>query len=137
VLEPFLAELLANSDSPAFYVTKFSMDGFPWEQGSNRVLQREKGGRTRVFLSPKVFNVYAKNLNTTYATFTTNESEKMKKQKVSVSLDEDLLATIDLKRGNVKRSTFLNDLIKRGLTVHKKGLESLPSQFSQEKKKEA
>jgi metal-responsive CopG/Arc/MetJ family transcriptional regulator len=60
----------------------------------------------------------------------------MKKQKVSVSLDEDLLATIDLKRGNVKRSTFLNDLIKRGLTVHKK-MESLPSQFSMEKKKEA
>jgi metal-responsive CopG/Arc/MetJ family transcriptional regulator len=59
----------------------------------------------------------------------------MKKQKVSVSLDEDLLATIDLKRGNVKRSTFLNDLIKRGLTAHKK-MESLPSQFSQEKKKE-
>ena len=88
-------------------------------------------------MSPKVFNVYAKNLNTTYATFTTNESEKMKKQKVSVSLDEDLLATIDLKRGNVKRSTFLNDLIKRGLTVHKKGLEGLPSQFSQEKKREA
>jgi hypothetical protein len=54
-------------------------------------------------------------LNTTYATFTTNESEKMKKQKVSVSLDEDLLATIDLKRGNVKRSTFLNDLIRRGI----------------------
>jgi metal-responsive CopG/Arc/MetJ family transcriptional regulator len=44
----------------------------------------------------------------------------MKKQKVSVSLDEDLLATIDLKRGNVKRSTFLNDLIRRGLTAHKK-----------------
>ena len=60
----------------------------------------------------------------------------MKKMKVSVSLDEDLLNMIDLKRGNVKRSTFLNDLIKRGLTVHKKGLEGLPSQFSQEKKKE-
>jgi metal-responsive CopG/Arc/MetJ family transcriptional regulator len=43
----------------------------------------------------------------------------MKKMKVSVSLDEDLLATIDLKRGNVKRSTFLNDLIKKGMEKKK------------------
>jgi hypothetical protein len=61
------------------------VDGFPWEQGSNRVLQREKGGRTCAFLSPKVFNVYAKSLNTTYATFTTNESESEVKTKMKIS----------------------------------------------------
>jgi metal-responsive CopG/Arc/MetJ family transcriptional regulator len=51
---------------------------------------------------------------------TKRETEKMKKQKVSVSLDEDLLATIDLKRGNVKRSTFLNGLIRRGIRESEK-----------------
>jgi len=71
-----LAELLANSDSPPFlWFTKFSMDGFLWEQGSNRVLRKGEC-QTKdnfAFLSPKVFNVYAKSLNTTYATFTTKE----------------------------------------------------------------
>jgi hypothetical protein len=66
VLEPFLAEYSAYPTPQPFTVHQvFSVDGFLWEQGSNRVLRKGEW-RTKdnfAFCLEKVFNVYAKSLN--------------------------------------------------------------------------
>jgi hypothetical protein len=76
VLEPFLAELGHQTPTPHPFTVHQVFSG--WFSVGARLQQVLRKGEWRTkdnfaFLSPKVFNVYAKSLNTTYATFTTKE----------------------------------------------------------------
>ena len=46
-----------------------------------------------------------------------------RKASVTLSIDEELLREIDSRRGLAKRSTFVEDLIRRGLSVQEGGGE--------------
>ena len=41
------------------------------------------------------------------------------KAKIKISIDEEVLKQVDEKRGIAKRSTFINEVLKKGLKIYK------------------
>lgn len=54
------------------------------------------------------------------------------KRHLGVCVDKDLLEKIDQSRGLVKRSTFVNDLLRRALLGHSEEQQSADQQLSRE-----